>query len=640
MWRTLRCAAMHCAASAPPPAWLFAGLRGGCCSATPELRAALAQAASRTSSTAALLCASAALVALLPHSGAELDEAAADAAARLRATALARLRDQLAAADSPSAALRAACACAEALSLSPPHGGSGGNGFWRLASINAAAVARRSSFAAGGGDAPSLVATHVEVSGPTPAARSSLRASLPPPGSPLCRCAPSSPPRGAPPLCTAMGCCRRGSGGGGGGAEAPAAWDHRAASGDKQRAVLGGGCDDVPAPGQCVALPLTAGAARVGFLVLRFAPLGSGGGNTVHRSASASDVESHPLPPLPHGALREAASAVGAWLSVHALVDGGGTGWAAASPRSSRGPGRSRAASESWEHPSARRVFGQQQSPPSERRLRRRSAGSLYDAPRAGDGSPRHQPPSPWSGGASETGGRFAPTFFAPPPPALFQHTPPAGASPPRAAAEARFAAACAAAGEVAAAAALARAHASGALVLASWSTDFTDMCRPEAERLCVAMAYSANLLAPNRVTCRSFVAYVRSASRGYPLTEGFHTYAHAASVAHTAWRFASCAEIAVGAGGGGGGGSGGGSGGGGGSWRAGGGPLAPLDAFVLIAAAVAHDVGHQGLTNAFLVATSSPLAHFYNDASVMESHHAAVGWNLLVASVRDNRSC
>ncbi|KAK9319716.1 hypothetical protein V1517DRAFT_348844 [Lipomyces orientalis] len=49
-----------------------------------------------------------------------------------------------------------------------------------------------------------------------------------------------------------------------------------------------------------------------------------------------------------------------------------------------------------------------------------------------------------------------------------------------------------------------------------------------------------------------------------------------------------------------------------------------PVDALALLVIAIGHDVGHPGVTNAFLIATRSPLARMYNDRSVLESFHCA----------------
>ncbi|XP_055335468.1 cGMP-inhibited 3',5'-cyclic phosphodiesterase 3A-like isoform X3 [Paramacrobiotus metropolitanus] len=67
---------------------------------------------------------------------------------------------------------------------------------------------------------------------------------------------------------------------------------------------------------------------------------------------------------------------------------------------------------------------------------------------------------------------------------------------------------------------------------------------------------------------------------------------------------------------------------------------LPPLELMALYAAAAMHDYDHPGRTNAFLVATNAPQAVLYNDRSVLENHHAAAAWRLLLCKPEFNWLC
>ncbi|XP_054908408.1 high affinity cAMP-specific and IBMX-insensitive 3',5'-cyclic phosphodiesterase 8B isoform X1 [Poeciliopsis prolifica] len=65
-------------------------------------------------------------------------------------------------------------------------------------------------------------------------------------------------------------------------------------------------------------------------------------------------------------------------------------------------------------------------------------------------------------------------------------------------------------------------------------------------------------------------------------------------------------------------------------------GSLDQLDEVAALIAATVHDVDHPGRTNSFLCNAGSELAVLYNDTAVLESHHAALAFQL---TMRDGKS-
>ncbi|CAH8469448.1 unnamed protein product [Schistosoma turkestanicum] len=57
------------------------------------------------------------------------------------------------------------------------------------------------------------------------------------------------------------------------------------------------------------------------------------------------------------------------------------------------------------------------------------------------------------------------------------------------------------------------------------------------------------------------------------------------------------------------------------------------IDEIATLLAAIIHDVDHPGKTSPFLVNSNDPLAILYNDIAVLESHHAAVAFELTLRS-------
>lgn len=54
------------------------------------------------------------------------------------------------------------------------------------------------------------------------------------------------------------------------------------------------------------------------------------------------------------------------------------------------------------------------------------------------------------------------------------------------------------------------------------------------------------------------------------------------------------------------------------------------LEMFSLIISSAAHDVGHPGLTNRFLVNKRDEIALTYNDRSVLEMMHCSIVFSII----------
>jgi len=57
---------------------------------------------------------------------------------------------------------------------------------------------------------------------------------------------------------------------------------------------------------------------------------------------------------------------------------------------------------------------------------------------------------------------------------------------------------------------------------------------------------------------------------------------------------------------------------------------LSDIELAALIIGAMTQDMGHRGVSNAFLVASSDPLAIKYNEQSVLEHMHCSLTFKLL----------
>ncbi|XP_067824642.1 3',5'-cyclic-AMP phosphodiesterase 4C-like isoform X3 [Heptranchias perlo] len=112
------------------------------------------------------------------------------------------------------------------------------------------------------------------------------------------------------------------------------------------------------------------------------------------------------------------------------------------------------------------------------------------------------------------------------------------------------------------------------------------------------------NLLKTFKIPAQTFIAYMLTLEDHYHSDVSYHNNYHAADVTQsTHVLLLSPALEAV---------------------------FTDLEILAAIFASAIHDVDHPGVSNQFLINTNSELALMYNDASVLENHHLAVGFKLL----------
>ena len=125
--------------------------------------------------------------------------------------------------------------------------------------------------------------------------------------------------------------------------------------------------------------------------------------------------------------------------------------------------------------------------------------------------------------------------------------------------------------------------------------------------RVCISITYCLVMLVCERVDGTRYhfltLSHPCMQTRALPPNR-YHNFFHACDVTHTVYRFMRLTGAQT--------------------------FLAPLDRLGLLIAAVAHDVGHLGVNNQFLVKTTHDLALRHNDTSPLENMHAAVLYEVL----------
>jgi len=141
-----------------------------------------------------------------------------------------------------------------------------------------------------------------------------------------------------------------------------------------------------------------------------------------------------------------------------------------------------------------------------------------------------------------------------------------------------------------------------------TWGIDIFRVADLTKMRPLTAVTYTIskerNLLKTFRIPAVTLVTYLMHIEDHYPSTATYHNSIHAADVtqsSHVLLQLPALQSV-----------------------------FTDLEILSTIFSCAVHDVDHPGLSNQFLINTSSELAVMYNDESVLENHHLAVAFKLL----------
>eukprot|EP00076_Gallus_gallus_P030935 XP_015155640.2 cAMP-specific 3',5'-cyclic phosphodiesterase 4C isoform X1 [Gallus gallus] len=140
------------------------------------------------------------------------------------------------------------------------------------------------------------------------------------------------------------------------------------------------------------------------------------------------------------------------------------------------------------------------------------------------------------------------------------------------------------------------------------WGLNIFKVAEYSGNRPLTVLMYSIfqerDLMKTFRIPADTFLTYMLTLEDHYRADVAYHNNIHAADVAQSTHVLLSTPALEA--------------------------VFTDLEIMAAIFASAIHDVDHPGVSNQFLINTNSELALMYNDASVLENHHLAVGFKLL----------
>ncbi|XP_039533579.1 cAMP-specific 3',5'-cyclic phosphodiesterase 4D isoform X3 [Pimephales promelas] len=140
------------------------------------------------------------------------------------------------------------------------------------------------------------------------------------------------------------------------------------------------------------------------------------------------------------------------------------------------------------------------------------------------------------------------------------------------------------------------------------WGVDIFKISKYSGNRPLTVAMYTTfqerDLLKSFKIPVDTFITYMMALEENYHSDVSYHNSIHAADVVQSTNVLLSTPALEA--------------------------VFTDLEILAAMFASAIHDVDHPGVSNQFLINTNSELALMYNDSSVLENHHLAVGFKLL----------
>lgn len=139
--------------------------------------------------------------------------------------------------------------------------------------------------------------------------------------------------------------------------------------------------------------------------------------------------------------------------------------------------------------------------------------------------------------------------------------------------------------------------------VLNSWEFDVLEFSDTDLSDIITFMFSNLNLFNEFQIPRQAFREFLNAISGKY-LKNTYHNYNHGCDVCHTTYRLIMIPQLNQ--------------------------VFNALEVFSMLIGALAHDVGHPGINNLFLVKSKHELALQHNDRSPLENMHCVVLYEIL----------